>query len=105
MSFTFSPLDSASGLPDKMHSYGELDGEEPSKRESIAITQEILGVYFIPNRTPDYEGISFYLEDGSFERVGLDQSYSPNLSDFVMLDARIIGFSAKFGVYSTTSSI
>ena len=47
--------------------------------------------------TPDYEGISFYLEDGSFERVGLDQSYTPNLSDFHMLDARIIGFSAKFG--------
>ena len=72
MTFTFSPLASASGLPDKIYSYGELDGENQSKRESITITQEILGVYFIPNKTPDYEGISFYLQDGSFERVGLD---------------------------------
>ena len=54
-------------------------------------------MYFIPNVTPDYEGISFYLEDGSYLRVGMDQTYSPNLSDHIMLDARLIGFSAKFG--------
>ena len=72
MTFIFSPLDSASGLPDKILTFGTLDGEVLSKRESIIITQEILGVYFIPNSSPDYEGISFYLEDGSFVRAGLD---------------------------------
>ena len=85
------------GLLDKIYSFGQLDGEEINKREIITITQEILAVYFIPNNSPDFEGISFYLEDGSFERVGLDQPYTPNISDFHMLDARIIGFSAKFG--------
>ena len=53
-------------------------------------------MYFIPNASPDYEGIYFYLEDSSFVRVGRDQQYAPDLSDFVMLDARVIGFSAKF---------
>ena len=47
MTFTFSPLDSASGLPDKIYTFGQRDEEVPSKRESIAIAQEILGVYFI----------------------------------------------------------
>ena len=59
----------------------------------------------IPNGTPDYEGIYFYLENGSFERVGMDQTYSPNLSDFIMLDARLIGLSAKFGMHSASGSI
>ena len=67
-----------------------------SKRESITLTQEILGVYLIPNVSPDYEGIYFYLEDGTFQRVGLNEAYTPNLSDFTMFDARLIGFSAKF---------
>ena len=97
MKFTFSPLDQTSGLPDKIYSFGPLDEEVYSKRESITITQEILGVYFIPNVTPDYEGISFYLEDGSFKRIGMDQSYTPDLSDFYIPDTRIIGFSVKFG--------
>ena len=65
-------MDSASALLDKIYSFGQLDGENISKRESITLTQEILGVYLIPNDSPDYEGICFYLEDGSFERVGLD---------------------------------
>ena len=68
-------------------------------RESITITQEILGVYLLPASSPDYEGIYFYLEDGSFERVGMDDTYSPNLSDFIMLNARLIGLSAKFGTH------
>ena len=101
MTITFSPLDSASGQPDKMYSFGQLDEEDYSLRETITIAQEILGVYFIPNNTPDYEGIYFYLEDGSFVRVGMDQIYTPNLSDFTMLDARLIGFSAKFGPHNT----
>ena len=70
MTFTFSPLDSTSGLPDKIYSFGQLDHEDITKREIIPITQEILGAYLIPNATPDYEGISFYLEDGSFLRIG-----------------------------------
>ena len=49
------------------------------------------------NNTPDYEGVSFLLEDMSFVRFGKDESYTPNISDFHMLDARLIGFSAKFG--------
>ena len=68
---TFSPLDSTSGLPNKIYSFGPLDGENPSKRETISFTQEIVGIYAIPNLTsPDYEGFSFLLEDGSYERFG-----------------------------------
>ena len=59
-------------------------------------------MYFILNNTPDYEGISFYLADGTYLRVGLDQSYYPNLSDHTLLDSRLIGFSAKFGYDSRT---
>ena len=62
-------------------------------------------MYFIPNVGPDYEGIYFYLEDGSFERVGLDQSYTPNLSDFIFLDSRMIGISAKFGPTNLDTSL
>ena len=53
-------------------------------------------MYFIINDSPDYEGISFQLEDGSFLRVGLDQSYAPSTSDHFTLTSRLIGFSAKF---------
>ena len=72
-------------------------------RETIHITQEIIGVYFIPNYSPDYEGISFYLEDGSFARIGMDESYTPNLSDYIMLPSRLIGFASKFYTSSRTS--
>ena len=72
MTITFSPVDPTSGQPDKVYSFGQLDEEVFSLRETITIAQEILGVYFIPNLTPDFEGIYFYLEDGSFMRVGLD---------------------------------
>ena len=46
--------------------------------------------------SPDFEGISFLLEDGSFLRVGLDQAYTPIISDHKILTSRLIGFSAKF---------
>ena len=72
MTVTFSPLDSSSGLPDKIYSFGTLYGEDVNLRESITISQEIIGAYFIPNVGPDYEGISFLLEDGTYLRVGLD---------------------------------
>ena len=72
MSITFSPLDSSTGLPDKVYSFGTLYGEDVNLRESITISQEIIGAYFIPNVGPDYEGISFLLEDGTYLRVGLD---------------------------------
>ena len=73
MTLIFSPTDSSSGLADKVYSYGRLDGEDLSIRETIAVTQEIVGVYFIPNLpSSDYEGICFLMEDGSIERVGQD---------------------------------
>ena len=72
MTVTFSPLDSSLSLPDKLYSFGTLYKENSSKRESITISQEITGVYLIFNDTPDYEGISFLLEDDTYVRVGLD---------------------------------
>ena len=73
LTLVFSPTDSSSGLADKVYSYGNLDGEDVSKRETIVVTQEIVGLYFIPNLvSPDYEGICFLMEDGSIERVGQD---------------------------------
>ena len=93
---TFSPVDSSSVLLDKIYSFGGRDYEATSMMEEVEITQEVLGVYFIPDAGPDYEGLVLYLEDGSYERVGLDQAYTPVLSDFQMLDARLDGFSAKF---------
>lgn len=70
MTVTFSALDPASGLPDRLYSFGTLYGEDVSKRESVTISQEIIGVYFIPNVSPDYEGISFLLADETFLRFG-----------------------------------
>ena len=48
------------------------------------------------NRSPDYEGIFFRMEDDSIHRIGLDEAGTPSLSDFTMLERRLIGFSAKF---------
>ena len=97
MTVTFSALDSSSGLPDKVYSFGTLNQENVSKREEITISQEIIGAYLIPNVTPDYEGISFLLEDDTYLRVGMDQNYTPSKPDHIIFGARLIGFSAKFG--------
>ena len=95
--FTVTFSDTVTSLPDKIYSFGELDGVDLSFTETVTITQEIVGAYFIPNDTPDFEGISLQLEDGSFVRFGMDESYSPSISDFVVFTSRLIGFSAKFG--------
>ena len=72
MTVTFSALESSSGISDKIYSFGTLNQEDTSKRESIPISKEIIGAYLIPNLSPDYEGISFLLEDDTYLRVGLD---------------------------------
>ena len=58
------------------------------------------GIYFIPNiisnGDPDYEGISFLLEDGTFERIGEDEPYTPSLSDHAILSGWLIGLSVKY---------
>lgn len=38
--------------------------------EIVYFSNEVTGIYFIPNFSPDYEGIVFELEDGSYERIG-----------------------------------
>ena len=43
------------------------------------------------------------MEDGTFLRVGLDQAYTPKLADYTMLNARLIGFSAKFYTWTGKS--
>ena len=86
----FSPTITGSELSDKIYSFGEFDNED--SRDVVNFTQEVLGLYFIVNPSPDYEGISFYLEDGTFERIGLDQAYTPDPAHFTILPARLIGF-------------
>ena len=49
-------------------------------------------MYLLPNVSPDFEALIFLMEDGSFERIGLDEAYTNNIADFTMLDARLIGF-------------
>ena len=63
MTLTFSPVDPASALPDKVYSFGTLEYEDVALREDISITQEIIGVYLLPNATPDFEGVFFLFED------------------------------------------
>ena len=48
-------------------------------------------MYLVINATPDFEGISFELEDGTFRRIGADQDYTPQSADHTKLDARLIG--------------
>ena len=101
MTVKFSDI--VSSMPDKIYSFGDLDGTLRSLDESVTITQEIIGAYLIPNLSPDIEGISFVLEDGSFVRVGMDQRYTPNISDHVIFTSRLIGFSARFGLSWNTN--
>ena len=101
MTVKFSDI--VSDMPDKIYSFGDLDGSDSSLEESATITQEIIGAHLILNGSPDLEGISFLLEDGSFLRVGLDQVYTPNEADHVKFTSRLIGFSAKFGLSPSTS--
>lgn len=63
----------------------------------------MIGIYFIGNISPDYEGIVFLLEDGTYERIGIDEPYTPVLADFTMLTARLVGFSAKFSYLIVSS--
>ena len=65
----------------------------------------MIGIYFVPNVGPDYEGISFLLEDGTFVRIGEDQIYTPLLSDHTILGSRLIGLSVKFGLHSGTGNV
>ena len=67
---TLSPVDPLSPLPDHTYTWGNYQGEV--SRDILNFTQEIKAVYFIPNVSPDFEGIVFYLEDGTFHRIGLD---------------------------------
>ena len=60
----------------------------------------MIGIYFVPNVSPDFEGISFLLEDGTFERIGKDEIYTPSVSDHTILSSRLIGLSVKFGYNS-----
>ena len=65
--------------------------------DDISFSQEVVGIYLLPNVTPDFEGLFFLLEDGSILRIGQDKVYTPVVNEFTMLNARLIGFSAKFG--------
>lgn len=93
--------DTISGLPDKVISFGPFDNEY--SRNTVDFNQEVIGIYFIPNLTPDFEGISFLLEDGSYLRIGEDEPYTPSLADHSMLSSRFIGLSVKFYEDYTTS--
>ena len=59
-----------SGLPDQIYTFGYYDNEV--SRQTINFTQEVKGIYLLPNFSPDFEGIIFYLEDGTYERIGVD---------------------------------
>ena len=43
-------------------------------------------------------------EDGNIHRIGENVVYSPLTSEFTMLDARLIGFTAKFNEDSNGSN-
>lgn len=67
-----------------------------SIRDTVSINQEVIGVYVIPSKAPDYEGVSFLLEDNSIVRIGRDSTNDPAVGDFTMLPARLTGASVKF---------
>ena len=72
---------------------------------TVDLEQEVIGIYFIPNGTPDFEGISFLLEDGTYKRIGEDMIYTPSRSDHTILSSRLIGLSAKFFNDSTSNTV
>ena len=59
-------------------------------------TSEVIGLYFVPNYSPDIEGIFFLTADGGVSRIGEDEAASPTPSDYQMLGARLIGFETRF---------
>ena len=66
--FIFSPTDPSSGYPDKEYLFGSINAGDAI--DDISFTQEVIGIYLIPNLSPDFEGICFLLEDGSIVRIG-----------------------------------
>ena len=81
-------------MADEVYTWGIYKDEE--SRDVVYFTQEVIGIYFIPDNDPDFEGISFLLEDGSIERIGRESNDDPSITDFMMLQGRLIGLSVKF---------
>ena len=53
-------------------------------------------MYFIPHRSPEFDAIVFLLQDETYQMVGYMNGYTYDLSDFTMLNSRLIGLSALF---------
>ena len=81
-------------MPDEVYTWGVYYDED--SRDVVYFTQEVIGIYFIPDDDPDFEGISFLLEDGSIKRIGRNSNDNPSVGDFIMLPSRLIGLSVKF---------
>lgn len=78
----FSPTIGSLGLSDVKFSYGSFYAEDISLSEQVIFNQEVIGVNIVTSSTPDFEGIVFMLADGTFERIGKGNSYTPNSSHF-----------------------
>ena len=59
----FSAIDPTSGYPDKEYLFGSMIGSISD--DDISFAQEVIGIYILTNKSPDFEGIFFLLEDQS----------------------------------------
>ena len=92
----FGAIDPASGLPDQSYLLGSRDGEVTSVTKTITFANEIIGIKLVWNFSPDWEGIAFLETDGTMQRIGEDQAYTPVAADFTLLNGRLIGLTGKF---------
>ena len=92
----FTAIDPTSGLADKSYLLGSRDGEKILKTKTINFAKEIVGIKLVWNDSPDWEGIAFLESDGTMQRIGEDQAYTPVSSDFTRLNGRLIGLTGKY---------
>ena len=79
----FSAIDVGAGLPDKEYLFGSTIGS--TLEQEVTFTNEVIGLYFLNNNSPDIEGIFFLTEDGGVSRIGEDQASTHGLADYFML--------------------
>ena len=59
--FIFAPTDPSSGNANKEYLFGSTVGSV--SMDDISFGQEVVGIYLLPNGSPDFEGLFFLLQD------------------------------------------
>ena len=82
-------------MPQKEYLLGSRTCEYVAATKTVSFDSEVIGIKLVTNSL-DIEGIAFLESNGTMQRIGEDEAYSPVATDFTMLNGRFIGLSGKF---------